>query len=226
MGLFSTAKLFGMTIRESADDGSDFTNPDADYRRLFLGEDGLLHVKDSAGAVTNPYSTGSGGYSEGSGSFPGGPTTGDKYYRTDRDRLYVYDGTRWVTVAEFILPIQVVDVLQPATTTRTIATAALDLANAGIYITTLVIATFTIGGSGSAGFTYQLARRAADTTDTSIGSSFSTHTAPDTNSNWVTHDTAIGVAVTTDKILVLGVTKVSTPTSTYCNAAVRYRLIG
>ena len=52
MGMFSLEKLFGVTIRESATDGSDFTNPDADYRRLFLGEDGQLHVKDSAGAVT------------------------------------------------------------------------------------------------------------------------------------------------------------------------------
>lgn len=52
-GVFSTAKLHGMTIRESADDGSDFTNPDADYRRLFLGEDGQLHLKDSAGTVTD-----------------------------------------------------------------------------------------------------------------------------------------------------------------------------
>lgn len=53
MGLFSLEKLFGITIRESATDGSDFTNPDSDYRRLFLGEDGQLHVKDSAGAVTD-----------------------------------------------------------------------------------------------------------------------------------------------------------------------------
>lgn len=53
MGKFSLANLFGMTIRESANDGSDFTNPDADYRRLFLGEDGALHLKDSAGAVTD-----------------------------------------------------------------------------------------------------------------------------------------------------------------------------
>lgn len=53
MGLFSLHRLFGITIRESATDGSDFTNPDADYRRLFLGEDGQLHVKDSAGTVTD-----------------------------------------------------------------------------------------------------------------------------------------------------------------------------
>lgn len=53
MGKFSLANLFGMTIRESANDGSDFTNPDADYRRLFLGEDGNLHLKDSSGTVTD-----------------------------------------------------------------------------------------------------------------------------------------------------------------------------
>jgi hypothetical protein len=53
MGLFSSAKLFAMTIRESATDGSDFTNPDADYRRLFLGEDGAMHLKDSSGNVTD-----------------------------------------------------------------------------------------------------------------------------------------------------------------------------
>src|SRR5665647_2000757 len=60
MGLFSLEKLFGITIRESATDGSDFTNPDADFRRLFLGEDGQLHVKDSAGAVTDIGSGGGG----------------------------------------------------------------------------------------------------------------------------------------------------------------------
>ena len=60
MTQFSLAELFGVTIRESANDGSDFTNPSADYRRLFLGEDGLLHVKDSAGTVTNPFTTGGG----------------------------------------------------------------------------------------------------------------------------------------------------------------------
>jgi hypothetical protein len=55
MTKISDALTYGLTVRESATDGSDFTNPAADYRRLFLGEDGLLHVKDSAGAVTSPY---------------------------------------------------------------------------------------------------------------------------------------------------------------------------
>ena len=53
MTKISDALTYGLTIRESANDGSDFTNPASDYRRLFLGEDGQLHVKDSAGAVTD-----------------------------------------------------------------------------------------------------------------------------------------------------------------------------
>lgn len=52
MGKISDALTYGLTVRESADDGSDFPNPAADYRRLFLGEDGNLHLKDSAGTVT------------------------------------------------------------------------------------------------------------------------------------------------------------------------------
>lgn len=53
MGAIEDAKVYGLTIRESATDGSDFTNPAADYRRLFLGEDGLLHLRDSAGTITD-----------------------------------------------------------------------------------------------------------------------------------------------------------------------------
>ncbi len=51
----NTTLIYGIHIRESANDGSDFSNGATDYRVLFLGEDGYLHVKDSAGSVTNPY---------------------------------------------------------------------------------------------------------------------------------------------------------------------------
>jgi hypothetical protein len=53
MTKISEAQTYGLTIRESATDGSDFANAPTDYRRLFLGEDGQLHVKNSAGAVTD-----------------------------------------------------------------------------------------------------------------------------------------------------------------------------
>ena len=44
--------IYGIQLRESANDGSDFSNGDVDYRVIFLGEDGLLHAKDSSGTVT------------------------------------------------------------------------------------------------------------------------------------------------------------------------------
>lgn len=53
--------IYGVQLRESADDGSDFSNADSDYRILFLGEDGFLHVKDSAGSVTDAYENDGGG---------------------------------------------------------------------------------------------------------------------------------------------------------------------
>lgn len=66
-----------LTVRESANDGSDFGNPPADYRIWFIGEDGLLHVKDSAGAVTTP----------GVGEITDIPTT-----ETDTDLVLAPDG--------------------------------------------------------------------------------------------------------------------------------------
>ena len=50
----NTTLIYGVHIRESADDGSDFSNAATDYRVLFLGEDGTLKLKDSAGTVTTP----------------------------------------------------------------------------------------------------------------------------------------------------------------------------
>lgn len=109
-GVFSTAKLHAMTIRESANDGSDFTSPDADYRRLFLGEDGLLHVKDSAGTVSSPYT--SGGVSSGT-SNPGAPSANDIFFRTDLGLMIYYDGTRWLTTDLKIATLNVTDNLYP-----------------------------------------------------------------------------------------------------------------
>lgn len=50
----NTTLIYGVHIRESANDGSDFSNAAADYRILFLGEDGQVHFKDSSGTVTTP----------------------------------------------------------------------------------------------------------------------------------------------------------------------------
>src|SRR4029077_6905393 len=49
-----------LTVEEIAADGSEIADhPPADYRRLFLGEDGALHLMDSAGTVTDVVAAGS-----------------------------------------------------------------------------------------------------------------------------------------------------------------------
>lgn len=53
MAAIENEKIYGLKIRESANDGSDFSTPEADYRVLFLGEDGSFHLKDSAAAITD-----------------------------------------------------------------------------------------------------------------------------------------------------------------------------
>lgn len=66
----------------------------------FTGAGVTVSVTGSEASVAIAGSApGSGGYDEGS-SFPGSPATGDKFYRTDRNILYFYDGTRWLTVDE------------------------------------------------------------------------------------------------------------------------------
>lgn len=101
MGAIEDAHSFAIQLRESADDGSDFSNADADYRIVYLGEDGYLHAKDSAGAISDPYDVSSSGLATGT-SFPGGPTTGDRFRRSDLAyKVYFYDGTRWLTEQMF-----------------------------------------------------------------------------------------------------------------------------
>jgi hypothetical protein len=48
-------------------------------------------------------------------SFPGSPTTNDRFYRTDRAIEYYWDGTRWLSTQIHYLPISSTDALLPLT---------------------------------------------------------------------------------------------------------------
>lgn len=52
MAAIENENIYGLHIRESATDGSDFGSADADYRKVYVGEDGDWHFKDSSGVVT------------------------------------------------------------------------------------------------------------------------------------------------------------------------------
>ncbi len=48
-------------------------------------------------------------------SFPGSPAANDLYFRTDRGLIYFYDGTRWLTVNQYTIPLTNTDQSLPMT---------------------------------------------------------------------------------------------------------------
>ena len=78
-----------------------------------ISDGDVLTWSNTQGKWINSAPSGSsGGYSEGT-SFPGSPTAGDKFYRTDLNWLCFYDGTRWMTCHEYSDPIAIQDLLTP-----------------------------------------------------------------------------------------------------------------
>jgi hypothetical protein len=188
-------------MEERATDGSDTSNPVADHRALFLGEDGLLHVRDSSGTISNPYSSGSSGYAEGT-SFPGSPANNDKYFRTDRDLLYFYDGTRWLTVHEY-------DVRQ----------------DDGMDLTRWNIVTFQTNGTPASNFRTVAFTRLTGANAATDVASFAT--SSDTASNWVNHDQAINAVLDSSARSIRTVaTETGTVTGFIAAQSLSYRLIG
>jgi hypothetical protein len=107
----NTTNIYGVHLRESADDGSDFSNAAADYRVLFLGEDGFLHAKDSAGSVTDPYDI--------SGGAGGNPV--------------VYDIERY-TAGDISVVTQTVGTVMPGVGSPVVAAVAGDLLMIGVNL--------------------------------------------------------------------------------------------
>lgn len=258
MAAIEDEKIYGIKIRESANDGSDFGTPDTDYRFLYLGEDGQLHVKDAADAVTDiggtvadildlttaetddtlvlapdgaggvefRAETGGGGVASGS-SFPGSPSTGDVFFRTDRALLYYYDGTRWLTVAEYALNLSALDQLWPISSTGGGSSyAAVDEGANGAWITRLVSFTLVVGtNDGSNFWTVQIQSKAPGGTAHDIGSTFST--SADTAGNNTKHVVTVGAAVTSgDARYQSSNTKTGSASALYMATTVYYRLIG
>lgn len=209
-----------LTLEEIASDGSTLTNPAADHRRLFLGEDASLHLIDSAGTVTD-IGSGGGGIDSGT-SFPGSPSTNDLFYRTDEARLYFYNGTRWLTTQQFREPIggpqgisasADVGILAPWTTTD-------------MWLETLWSSTLVNGTSDGSNFwTCELRHR---TTANASSGIVNFTTATNTTVNWHKRGTAIGALFdpTTYGVLFLNAAKTSAAGSLFAGFSLEYRLVG
>lgn len=80
--------------------------PASGTQKLFLDSaDGHLKRVDDSDTVVDLEEIAGSGYDEGT-SFPVSPSTNDKFYRTDRNMLYYYDGTRWLTTQIYFIELK------------------------------------------------------------------------------------------------------------------------
>jgi hypothetical protein len=98
-------------------EGTTPSNPASGDQRLFIdSSDHILKYVDSTGAVT---STGGGSGIASGTSFPGSPTAGDLFERTDIESglICVYDGTRWLSHEIFPIAFSLYSFTWPLTAT-------------------------------------------------------------------------------------------------------------
>lgn len=164
-------------------------------------------------------------------SFPIAPNSNDLFYRTDRAILYYYDGTRWLSVEEFVAPIPPYDRL-PST-----GLSATDDDGGGllvcpeapgsgeVYLTNLVIDVF-IGATNDATNKWTITLKNQPLT-TTIASQ-DTGTPVDYPGGWnrIVKSVNSVRTVATDKHWNFGATKAGTASNINLVGAVHYRLIG
>jgi hypothetical protein len=170
-----------------------------------------------------PTGGGGGGYSQGT-TFPGSPSTNDKFYRTDLNLLCYYDGTRWLTVQVFETAAIPGTSLMPYSATRLANLRFALRQDFGIYMTRFNCQTFVSGTSnGSNYWTVAFEWANAANSATSIVSFI---TASDTASNWTNHDQVIGSVLNSSaRNMQVSVTKTGSPGDLYDPCSFCYRLI-
>ena len=158
--------------------------------------------------------------------FPGSPVTNQRFFRTDRGIEYYYNGTRWLSTQEFILPLRISDTLEPLTATSTLLAEVIEPGANGIYITSSISNTYVVTtNDGSHYWTLQLQYLPATGSAVAVGDPF--NTSGDAANTNVRHAVTIGVVLNTAGLLLnIKGTKTSTPGNLYLNTVVFYRRIG
>lgn len=164
-----------------------------------------------------------GGSSLSSGtSFPGSPTTGDRFRRTDINYMvFVYDGTRWVSEQMFTMDGSERALNAGASTTSPTRFKQTPLHTLDIYAVRVDIAWFiATTNSGAAYWTLEIKNLAESTTHvTANTSAMSPNTW--TKQTWTTG----GVIPASDIGLMWILTKTGSPGAFTCAPSLYYRLI-
>lgn len=163
-----------------------------------------------------------GGYDEGT-SFPGGPSTGDKFFHNTYDLLFFYDGTRWLCTCPHVVPIGAGGEIAATTVTGRVAPDGTnDLWLEKCVWTTQVLTT----NNGSANWTGQLLKIAITAGSSTELENHST-SADTANLAYIAEDTIGAVLdVSAEGLLAVLWTKNTTPGNLRANCTVHYRIIG
>lgn len=157
-------------------------------------------------------------------SFPSSPITDDLFYRTDRDLLYFYDGTQWLTVNVYAQHVS--EFVFSGTGTAPMIPIRTDYA---VYVTKIVtsynVAT-THDGSNHWSITWR-AYEATRTTQTTLNADVTTWAASTAANTWATIELVPTTPNPTNRaFLMMGATKVGSPGNATIAANFYYRLIG
>jgi hypothetical protein len=170
------------------------------------------------------YATGAG--PDSGTNFPSSPSSGDRFYRSDREIGYYYDGSRWLSEQVYTTPISVTSALIPTTTSPTTGYGtpswflARDFWVEKAIISSLVATT----NNGSNYWTLAADRVSITATTTSLGSRT---TAADTVNQWKRVEIAVGALWgTSDPAFSLTCTKTGTPGALTVSAVITGRMVG
>lgn len=220
------AKISGIDIPElTFQEGSAPTTPASTKWKVYAKTDGLYFM-DDAGTETGPLvDSGSGGIAYGT-AFPGTPSTGDLFHRTDLSpAIYRYDGTRWLCTCPHHETMGQGDVLDNGGT-DTGPYRRLALPTTDIYVTQWKIVTqVSSPNDGTRYWTVTLRNVAAGAFASSNVASF--NTSADTQAQAVRHDQTVNAAITVSGRAFLDViaVKTSTPGGIRLPCSVAYHFI-
>lgn len=151
-------------------------------------------------------------------SFPTSPSTGDKFYRTDRNLEYSYDGTRWLTTSWFSIQFPSV---RNTTGTQDFEVPVPYIGVYSIYLENLQTTALRTGeGEFDVVLRWGNAANTLTVLATADGAGAATNTWDD---NTVALNTVLD---TSAKMLAVVYTTVSGTFSFYAGAMLTYRLVG
>lgn len=165
---------------------------------------------------------GGGGYSEGT-TFPVSPATNDKFYRTDRNMLYYYDGTRWLTTNLFIIAPSVD--ATTATVTVDIGRIPVWTENGGMYLVSVKLAVYvTTTNNGSNYWTAKLVRAASNNNQNDV---ITANTSADSASTWYEKNLTINAVLdSTARAMKFRLEPTGSPGTITFASTLIFRLIG